>query len=270
MTPLPRPSCLSPAPAEPVSARRMRIEMGTWVVIEAHGAAAESVQRGIEAAFAAVADVVRCMHPEHPDSDVARISAAPPGTTVPVRPDTLKLLRFAQRLHCLSAGGFDPCLPGAPGRLGDLRLLPGSPPAVSPGAAMQLDLGGIAKGFAVDCAVAALRAAGCSGGIVNAGGDLRVFGAAAETILAKRADGSYRAVTLKEAALAVSDRDAPHAPSGHRGYYRRAGRSAGAARYAAVRAADAMTADALTKCVLVCPAPLSASLLRQLGAENLS
>lgn len=250
--------------------RRMRIEMGTWVVIEAHAAAAESVQRGLEAAFSAVADVARFMHPENPESDVARISAAPPGTAVPVRPDTLQVLRFAQRLHRISAGRFDPCLPGARGRLGDLMLLPGSLPAVRSEVRVQLDLGGIAKGFAVDCAVAALLSAGCSAGIVNAGGDLRVFGPACETVLLKRADGSYRAVALQEAALAVSDRDAACPPSGHRGYYLRGGLGAGATRYAAVRAADAMSADALTKCVLLCPAALSGSLLRQLGAESLS
>ena len=41
-----------------------------------------------------------------------------------------------------------------------------------------VDLGGIAKGFAVDRAVAVLRRTGASAGIVNAGGDLRVLGIA--------------------------------------------------------------------------------------------
>ena len=41
---------------------------------------------------------------------------------------------------------------------------------------LALDLGGIAKGHAVDRAVAALRAGGARAGRVNAGGDLRVFG----------------------------------------------------------------------------------------------
>lgn len=39
-----------------------------------------------------------------------------------------------------------------------------------------LDLGGIAKGFAVDMAVKILISEGISSGVVNAGGDLRVFG----------------------------------------------------------------------------------------------
>ena len=41
----------------------------------------------------------------------------------------------------------------------------------------SLDLGGIAKGFAVDRAVAAMKAAGGKSGLVNAGGDLAGFGA---------------------------------------------------------------------------------------------
>jgi len=43
----------------------------------------------------------------------------------------------------------------------------------------RLDLGGIAKGHAVDRAVRALQRAGAAAGWVNAGGDLRCFGGAA-------------------------------------------------------------------------------------------
>ena len=41
---------------------------------------------------------------------------------------------------------------------------------------MKIDLGGIAKGYAVDCAVEALKRNGIKTGMVNAGGDLRCFG----------------------------------------------------------------------------------------------
>ncbi|MFC1545730.1 FAD:protein FMN transferase [Gemmatimonadota bacterium] len=40
----------------------------------------------------------------------------------------------------------------------------------------QVDLGGIAKGYAIDRAVEAMQAAGVEGGLVDVGGDLRVFG----------------------------------------------------------------------------------------------
>ena len=270
MTPLPQ---AVPAAASPIrhSARRMRIEMGTWVVIEAHAQRAEAVERGIGAAFGTIAALARALHPGLPESDVARINAAPcGGPGVPVQPATFTLLRFVQRLHALSEGYFDPCLPTSPGRLDDLVLHEGAQPRVAPARPLQLDLGGVAKGFVVDAAVEALKQAGCGAGLVNAGGDLRVFGAPSQEILLKDAGGGYRRVPLTEAAVAVSARAARGAPSGHRGYYVRGTAAAATRAYAAVRAHDAMRADGLTKCVLLCPDTLSARLLRQLGAENLS
>lgn len=43
--------------------------------------------------------------------------------------------------------------------------------------AMRLDLGAIAKGYAIDKAVAAMQTAGAIGGMVDIGGDIRCFGA---------------------------------------------------------------------------------------------
>ena len=43
-------------------------------------------------------------------------------------------------------------------------------------APLQIDLSGVAKGYAVDVAVHAMQAAGATSGHVNAGGDCRVFG----------------------------------------------------------------------------------------------
>ena len=41
---------------------------------------------------------------------------------------------------------------------------------------VRVDLGGVAKGYGIDRAVAAMREAGVAGGLVDVGGDLRVFG----------------------------------------------------------------------------------------------
>jgi thiamine biosynthesis lipoprotein len=254
-------------PPLPVRLRRMRIQMGTWVVIEAQAAAPESARAGIESAFAAVAEVALRLHPQHPESDLRRINCAAPGVAVRIGRSTREVLRFAQHLHARSAGIFDPSLPLRPGRLADLEITAGTAVCHAP---LELDCGGMAKGFAVDCAVAALRAAGCRAGLVNAGGDLRVFGAARARILLRGPDARYQALELQETALAVSDRDAPHPPSGHRGYYVRSGAAAGARRYAAVRARTTMSADALTKCVLLCPPALTQALLDEFAAEELA
>ncbi len=87
---------------------------------------------------------------------------------------TREVQRFAQQLHARSAGVFDPCLPQRPGRIADLEITAFAAICDAP---LELDCGGVAKGFAVDCAVAALQAAGCQAGIVNAGGDPEEFAA---------------------------------------------------------------------------------------------
>jgi len=51
---------------------------------------------------------------------------------------------------------------------------------------MRLDLGGIAKGWAIDSAVEAMRKNGAVGGMVDVGGDIRCFGTA------KKAKGHWR------------------------------------------------------------------------------
>jgi thiamine biosynthesis lipoprotein len=45
---------------------------------------------------------------------------------------------------------------------------------------MKLDLGGIAKGYAIDLAIDAIKQAGAEGGMVDVGGDIRCFGTPAD------------------------------------------------------------------------------------------
>jgi thiamine biosynthesis lipoprotein len=161
-------------------------------------------------------------------------------------------------------------VPAKAGRLTDLELTEAAGPAAICHAPLELDLGGIAKGFAVDCAIEALREAGCGAGLVNAGGDVRVIGATRELILLRRPDGALQPHELREAALAVSDREARQAPSGHRGYYLRIAAAPAKTRYAAIRARTAMAADALTKCALLCPAALTRSLLKALEGQRVA
>lgn len=256
----------TPSPATAV--RRLRIALGTSVAIAAAGPSLQQAAAAVEAAFAAVARVAERLHPDHVNSDLRRLTVAPPGETVSLWRGTFEVLRFAQQLSRASGGIFDPCLPQRAGRLSDIELFEDSACRAVAHAPVALDCGGIAKGFAVDEAIRALTSAGCSQGLVNAGGDLRVFGA--PTVVLLRRAGGLEPLELSQAALAVSDRDARHVPAGHRGYYVRGGAAAQAQRYAAVRAAAAMCADALTKCVLLCPAEASAALLRQFGGVRLA
>jgi thiamine biosynthesis lipoprotein len=268
---VPSPARARPAPAH--SLRRLRVALGTWVAIEA-SAQSEAIAAGaIEAAYAAVCEVERRMHPEREGSDIVRINSAALRVRTPIQASTWEVLRLARRLNELTRGVFDPCLPSSPGRLTDLELsgpLAGSAPWVVRRAPLALDLGGIAKGYAIDRAIAALGAAGCNAGAVNAGGDLRLFGARRETILLRYPDHSYLALHLQNAALAVSDLDEPRRPPGHRGYYVRTGAAGTSRRYAAVQAPDAMTADALTKCVLLCSEASARRTVAEWGGRDIT
>src|SRR5579863_9888980 len=106
------PVCPSAQPPGPgVRVRRMRVAMGTMIVIEAHAPSRARAEAALGAAFDALAEVGRCLHPSATGSELARLNAARAGTAVPLGPAALAVLRFAQRLHTLSAGVFDPCLP---------------------------------------------------------------------------------------------------------------------------------------------------------------
>jgi thiamine biosynthesis lipoprotein len=139
---------------------------------------------------------------------------------------------------------------------------------------LMIDLGGIAKGFAVDAACAALDAHGVKRYVVNAGGDLRV-GAQAETIHVRLpgAPGALLPVArIRAAAVATS--------AGYYAVRRVRGRAVqpiiSTRRCALMPAAGSVTvvastctlADALTK--VVCAEPARAGrILERFGAEAL-
>ena len=268
---IPEPADSAGPTAEP-STRRLRVALGTWVAIQAKAArpprgpattAGAVEQAAIEAAYAAIGRVEQAMHPHRHGSDLGRINAAPLHVPIEIEPDTWRVLKLARRLHEVTGGVFDPCLPTRAGSLQDVELGPG--PLLVCHAPVEIDLGGIAKGYAIDRAVAELIEHGCCAGLVNAGGDLRVFGEREEAILLRQPDTSFRQLTLKSSALAVSDIDATERPAEHQGYYNRKGQPT-SRRYAAVIAKDAATADGLTKCVLLCEPDHAARALHELEA----
>jgi FAD:protein FMN transferase len=254
------------APAPVIS--RLRPALGTFVAIEAEAIDLRIAQCAVEAAFDAIATVARVMHPRRAGSDLAALTAGLPGIPLRVHPWTWKVFELCQRLNQSSRGIFDPCLDAAGGRMRDLELL--EPPRVLPHAALCIDLGGIAKGYAVDRAIDALRAAGCDGGLVNAGGDLAVFGARSHTILCAETHRAAAAVELRDAALATSDVAQPCRPSEHRGYYHGLDRTAVACGRVTVSAASAAVADALTKCLLFGDRALNQALLRAFDAKEIA
>ena len=203
--------------------RRARPLLGTIVEIAAAGAEEKVLERGIARAFAAIAQVQRWMSYHDPASDVGRLNDAPAGEAVRVHPWTQTVVRCAQRLAAETEGAFDitvaPHLAmlGYLPRLGpaavremradfhDLEVLPGC--RLRARRPLRIDLGGIAKGFAVDRAVAALRRAGVPEALVNAGGDLRALGPRAWSVAIRhpaRPGDTAATLELRDAALATS------------------------------------------------------------------
>ena len=254
--------------------QRLRIAMGTRVAFEVSAASAVAGQEAIDAAFAAVRRIEELMHPQRAGSDIAALNAAAPHTPVRMNPDTCAVLTLATRINTLTGGVFDPCLPTGSGRLQDVEI--GADGTVVCRKPVALDLGGIAKGYAVDRAVDTLLATGCSSGLVNAGGDLRVFGPDAhklfiKSIGANEEDTEFVPIELRETALAVSDVRAVHRPPEHRGYYVRHERHAPPTQgYAAILAPTAAIADALAKCVLLGDERTTTAALQAFGASALA
>ena len=243
---------------------RLRIGLGTLVAIEAQANTARRAMWGIEAAFAVIEQVDKLMHPARIGSDLAAIHRGKSGTPVALHVWTWEVLALSRRLNQISRGAFDPCLPDSPGRLADLEFAP--PNSVILHKPLHIDLGGIAKGFAVDRALLALRAAGCHSGLVNAGGDLAVFGDRSRPVVIRSRDGD-RVIDLKNAALATSDVSCGARPAEHRGYYHGDNRRAITAGSVTIGAASAAMADALTKWLLADDGATSAAWLAMLGAQ---
>lgn len=170
--------------------RRARPLLGTLVEIHARGASRTLLERAVVNAFARIERIHARMSFHDSRSELSRINRHAQRAPVPVSIDTWRVLSAASRLSARSGGVFDVSV-GA--RLVQCGYLPGDHSAargadyrdvvllphrcISFMRPLCIDLGGIAKGYAVDVAVAALKSAGVTSGCVNAGGDLRVFGA---------------------------------------------------------------------------------------------
>ncbi len=185
--------------------RRARPALGTLVEVGIDASAVGEMQdneRAFSAAFAAISEVQSCLSRFEPASDIARFNDASEGARISVSAHTRNVLAAAHSLYAASAGAFDITLGRAPRgwrcNTGELHKLD---------AAARLDLGGIGKGYAVDCAVEAMIECGCASGWVNAGGDLRVFGSAELTLrLRDESQGGVRPfASLSDGAFATSD-----------------------------------------------------------------
>jgi thiamine biosynthesis lipoprotein len=186
---------------------------------------------------AALEQVDEQMSPWKPNSDLMRLNRAPVGDWVDLPPEMLEVLDCALDVQRLSAGAFDPCV----GALVDawgfgavrdapdaqaIRAARQSTPLAANGCLeldrpvgrarkhvpLQLDLCGIAKGYAVDRMVNVLQRHGVRHALAALDGELRAVGGQASgvpwAVALERPEAGRRAVhgviELEELAVATS------------------------------------------------------------------
>jgi thiamine biosynthesis lipoprotein len=245
--------------------------LGTFVEIQALGSDPTDLEDAIEAAFLAIAQVHRLMSFHDPDSDVSRMNRDACYKRAHIHPWTWRVLKSAQEFSRYTDGIFDVTMAG---QLVKWNYLPRCGSHVARGSwrdiilestgrvrfrrPLLIDFGGIAKGFAVDRAVDVLKRNRVMAGIVNAGGDLRVFGPASQSVHVRHPAEPRRAVgmvRLRKRAMATSGiyfaRTKKSGCCVSPMLNGRTGRATCDLVSVTVAAASCMTADALTKAVFV-------------------
>lgn len=230
--------------------------LGTFVEIAAAGSGG-----ALDAAFAAIERVEHLMSPHRAESDLGKMNRLAASGKVRVDAWTFEVLSRAKEIWAATDGLFDPTRER---RFGGVRL--DAERTVRFERPLTIDLGGIAKGWAVDRAVEALKNRGVAAGSVNAGGDVRAFGA--EAIVLHLRDPESGTLSgrfpLREAAMATTA--VYREWSGREGQPGVQGPGAAGLRSVTVRASECWLADALTKVVWL-RGEAAIPFLRERGAE---
>ncbi len=159
---------------------------------------ADSLHQLIDTVFAWMDAAESQLSVHRENSDVLKINAHAGEKGVPVSKDVVYVIREGSKLHDQTSGAFDitigaiksiwkfngeyPAPPKNVSIQNKLALVNNSAIVIKDTVVllqkrnMQLDLGGIAKGYVVDKTVEMLKAAGVHSAIVEAGGDLRLLG----------------------------------------------------------------------------------------------
>ena len=172
--------------------------MGTLFTITLYATNEVSARAAADAAFMKVAGLNQMMTDYDPESELMRLCRRPVGEPVHVSAELFEVLAEARRVAELSDGAFDPTI-GPVVRLWRrarrMEVLPTPEQLEHARAAvgwrkfsldakkqtvtllatnMQLDLGGIAKGYAADAALKVLRERGIRSALVAASGDIAI------------------------------------------------------------------------------------------------
>ena len=253
---------------------RARPLLGTLVAVRVSGLAEAEANSLIDAAFAEIADIHRLMSFHEPDSDLSRLNRTAATRAVEVDTRTHEVVSRAVEFAAASAGAFDPTVAGQLVKWGflpaahlgrapdakaswrDIELLEGG--RIRFHRPLWIDLGGIAKGYAVDRAIDGMRRRAGGHYLVNAGGDLRVSGPGSERVFLRlptpSPDQMIPAIEVENGSIASSSgrehmRTVRRMKVGPHVHARRR-RPMGLRTFVSVVSERCVVADALTKIVL--------------------
>jgi FAD:protein FMN transferase len=257
--------------------------MGTAIHTELWAERRSDAAAALEAVTAEMHRIDRLYSPHKPDSELSRINRDAARGPVRVSDETYALLARAQAFAELSSGAFDISY-AAVGRLYDYRRgIAPDPGRLAAARAcvdwrgivldpvartvrferegMCIDLGGFAKGHAVDGATARLRTLGIRHAYVSAGGDSRVIGDrrgrpwSVAIRHPRQAEGVAALLPLEDCAVSTSgDYERYFERGGVRHHHLidpATGRSPQAVHSVTVIADDGLTAEALSKTLFV-------------------
>lgn len=180
-----------------------RMVMGTFARIVAVAADRQTGQESVDAAFTQLVLVDELMSDYKPDSQLSIVNRQAYEKAIKVDASVFEVLKKSVEYSKLTGGAFDITvgplvdlyhdaaeantvptekqIEQARAKVGyDKLILDANESTVRfLVAGMRLDLGGIAKGYAIDKAAEAMIEAGALGGMVDVGGDIRCFGNAA-------------------------------------------------------------------------------------------
>lgn len=212
--------------------------MGTLVRITLHAPDALTASKAFRAAFARIRELDGILSDYRPDSELMRLCSRAGGTPVPVSEDLYRVLEYSQKLAAESNGAFDVTV-GPLTRLWRAAREQRQLPDVTPLAAalakcgyrnlqldaaartalllqkgMVLDVGGIAKGYAAEEALAVLRKLGLPRALVAVSGDLAAGdappGKPGWSVGITTLDGSSRTLVLSNQCVSTAGDDEQH------------------------------------------------------------
>jgi len=191
---------LSPFPSHSTNLHKYhQVSMGTVIEITLQTDDEERAKKATLQAFQEIKRIEQLMSPWVETSDVSRLNRSAGKEWTKVSPETIDVIQRSQKISGLSEGAFDITIApltqlwrkarerGVPPPSEEVKkildlvnfrnlLIRSGGKVFLKKKGMAIDLGGIAKGYAVDRAFEVLTSLGYKNLIVNAGGDLRTGG----------------------------------------------------------------------------------------------